>query len=133
MSKSVPENALVVVTDGGKAILFRNAGHGDEVSLKEEQRLTLKDFANDGPSGSRPQEQTPHQTDEATFAKQLAHKLFTLHEHKNYEAMVLIADAQTLGQLRDAMHKTVVNAIVQTMSKDYTNNTTKEIEKALAA
>ena len=133
MSKSVPENALIVVADGGKAILFRNAGHGADISLREEQRLTLKDFANDGPSGSRPEDQTPRQTDEATFAKQLTHTLFTMHEQKRYEAMVLIADPQTLGQMRDAMHKTVAGAIVQTMSKDYTNNTIHEIEKALAA
>ncbi len=132
MPKQIPHDALVVVTDGGKAMLFRNTGVPGEISLKEEQRLTLKDFTNDGPSGARPGDQSPRQTDEATFAKQLAHSLFTMHEQKRYQSMVLIADPQTLGQLRSAMHKTVEGSIVQTMSKDYTNNSIAEIEKALS-
>ncbi len=133
MSTSIPHNALVVVADGGKAILFRNTGAGGEVALKEEQHLSLKDFSNDGPSGARPGDQTPRQTDEATFAKQLAHALFTMHEQGRYQSLVLIADPQTLGQLRSAMHKTVEGSIVQTRSKDYTNHSTAEIQKALAS
>lgn len=129
----IPEHALVVVADGGKAILLRNNGRGGEVALREERRLELKDFSNDGPSGSRPQEQSPKQTNEATFVKQLAHSLFTMHEDGQYKALVLIADPQTLGQFRSAMHKTVEASLVQTMAKDYTNNSTAEIEKALAA
>ncbi len=132
MSKHIPQDALVVVADGGGATLFRNTAASGDVSLKEEQKLSLKDFSNDGPSGARPGDQSPRQTDEATFAKQLAHSLFTMHEQKRYTAMVLIADPQTLGQLRAAMHKTVEASIVQTMAKDYTNNTLAEIQKALS-
>lgn len=132
MSKHIPQDALVVVADGGGATLFRNTAASGDVSLKEEQKLSLKDFSNDGPSGARPGDQSPRQTDEATFAKQLAHSLFTMHEQKRYTAMVLIADPQTLGQLRSAMHKTVEASIVQTMAKDYTNNTLAEIQKALS-
>lgn len=132
MSKHIPQNALVVVADGGGATLFRNTAASGDVSLKEEQKLSLKDFSNDGPSGARPGDQSPRQTDEATFAKQLAHSLFTMHEQKRYTAMVLIADPQTLGQLRSALHKTVEASIVQTMAKDYTNNTLAEIQKALS-
>lgn len=133
MSKPIPENALVVVADGGKAILLRNTGRGFKVSLREEQRLTLNDFVNDGPSGVRPDEQTPKQTDEATFVKQLAHRLFAMHEQGQYKALVLISDPQTLGQFRSAMHKNVEASLVQTMAKDYSNHTIPEIEKALAA
>lgn len=132
MSKSIPENALIVVADGGKAILLRNTGSGGELALTEEQRLTLKDFHNDGPSGARPEDQSPHQTDEATFAKKLAQSLFTMHENKRYESLVLIADPQTLGQIRGAMHKTVEGSVVTSMSKDYTNHSTAEIQKALS-
>jgi len=132
MSKHIPQDALVVVADGGGATLFRNTAASGDVSLKEEQKLSLKDFSNDGPSGARPGDQSPRQTDEATFAKQLAHSLFTMHEQKRYTAMVLIADPQTLGQLRSAMHKTVEASIVQTMAKDYTNNSLAEIQKALS-
>jgi protein required for attachment to host cells len=36
-----------------------------------------------------------------------------------------------LGQLRDALHKNVERAIAFSLSKDYTNHSVKEIEKAL--
>lgn len=132
MAKSIPENALIVVADGAKATLFRNTGATGTIALREERRLSPQNLANEGPSGSRPEDQTPRQTDEATFAKQLAHMLFKMHEQGDYDALVLIVDPQTLGQLRSAMHKTVEASIVQTMPKDYTNHAMGDIEKALA-
>ena len=132
MSKSIPHNALVVIADGGKAMLLRNTGAPGEVSLREERHFTPKDFVNDGPSGSRPDGETPRQTDEATFAKQLAHTLHAMHEQHRYESLVLIADPRTLGELRAAMHKTVEGSITLTLSKDYTNTKLSDIEKALA-
>jgi hypothetical protein len=53
MSKAIPQDASVVVADGGKAILLRNTGTGGDLALTEERRLTLKDFGNDGPSETR--------------------------------------------------------------------------------
>ena len=132
MSKEVPANALIAVADGGKAILFRNTGVAGQLALREERRLTLKDFANDGPSGSTPPEESPHATDEATFAKQLAKTLTKMHDHNEFEALVLIADPQTLGQLRGAMHKTLEKSVVFSLSKDYTNQSVKQITEALS-
>jgi protein required for attachment to host cells len=130
MSKTIPENAFIVVADGGKAILFRNIGVGS-VELREERRLTLKDFVDDGPSGARPEEQSPHETGEAVFAKQLTKMLERMQNQNAFEAIVLIADPQTLGQLRDAMHKNLEKAVVFSLSKDYTNHSIAEITKAL--
>ena len=132
MSKTVPNAALVVVADGQKAILLRNEGQGGEVSLREERRLTPKDLASEGPSGSRPEDQTPKQTNEATFAKQLAESLYQMHHAGDYQSLVLIADPQTLGQLRDTMHKTVAGSIAFTLSKDYTNESAQNIAKHLS-
>ncbi len=132
MSKNIPHDALVVVADGRKAILLRNEGSGGEVSLREERRLSPKDLLNDGPSGSRPEEQTPRQTDEATFAKQLAETLFKMNQAGAFKELVLVADPQTLGQLRDAMHKTVEASLVLTLHKDLTNHSVREITQALA-
>jgi protein required for attachment to host cells len=132
MSNTVPQNALVVVADGGKAMLLRNTGTGGELALTEERRLTLKDFANDGPSGAGLEDQSPHETGEATFAKQLAKTLDKMFDQNAFKSVVLIADAQTLGQLRDAVHKNVAKAVAFTLSKDYTNHTVKQITDALA-
>jgi protein required for attachment to host cells len=131
MSKAIPQDALVVVADGGKAILLRNTGTGGELALSEERRLTLKDFANDGPSGAGLEEQSPHETGEATFAKQLAKTLDKMFDQNAFKSVVLIADPQTLGQLRDALHKNVERAVEFTLSKDYTNHSVKQIADAL--
>lgn len=131
MTHSIPDQALVVVADGGKALLFRRIGAGPEVSLREESRLDPKSAVLQGPSGSRPEDQTPKQTGEASFANQLAHVLQTMRQQKKYEALVVVADPQTLGQLRSAMHKTVEDTVVFTLAKDLTNHSQHAIETAL--
>ncbi len=128
---AIPNKALIVVADGRKAILFRNTGNGDTVTLQEGRRLSPKDLKNEGPSGSRPEEQTPNQTNEATFAKQLAETLNAMKHGHEFDAMVLAADPQTLGQLRDTMHKTVADSIVLSLSKDLTNHSANDIAAAL--
>ena len=131
MSKPIPNNALVVVADGHGAILFRNDGSGGDVSLREERRLSPKNLDSEGPSGSRPPEQTPRQTDEATFAKQLAAALFKMKQSGDFQELVLVADPQTLGQFRDAMHKDLEASIVLTVAKELTNHSTSDIAEAL--
>lgn len=127
---AIPHKALIVIADGGKAIFFRNIGKdGAPVALHEEKRVTPKDLQ--GPSGSRPEEQSPSQTEEATFAKQLADTLNTMKGVNGFDSMVLVADPQTLGQLRDAMNKTVADSIVLSLSKDLTNHSTNDIAAAL--
>jgi protein required for attachment to host cells len=132
MAHDIPSKALVLVADGAKAILFRNTGHGSAVSLTEENRMTLSDFSNDGPSGSTPQDQTPNQTNEATFAKKLAQSLQTMRAANGFESLVIVADPQTLGQIRGALHKTVEASVVHTLSKDLTNHSAAQIAAALS-
>ena len=93
--------------------------------------MSPKDLFDEGPSGSRPEDQTPTQTDEATFAKQLAQVLYKMHESGNYTKLVLTADPQTLGQIRDAMHKNVERSVVLSLSKDLTNHSVGDIAAAL--
>ncbi len=131
MSQTIPTNTLVVVADGGKARLFRNAGHGQEVRLHEDAHLTPQSLANEGPSSSRPEEQTPRQTNEATFAKQLVRRLDAMRQQGAHDHLVLAADPQTLGQMRDAMSKAVADSIVFSVAKDLTNHPAQDVADAL--
>ena len=131
MSQTISNNALVVVADGGKARLFRNAGYGQEVRLREDTHLTPQHLANEGPSGSRPEEQTPRQTGEATFAKQLVRRLGAMRQQAAYDYLVLAADLQALGQMRDAMSKAVSDSIVFSVAKDLTNHPAQDVADAL--
>jgi len=126
-SKTIPPQTLVVIADGHRAVLFRTHGIKDALTLTEERQLTPQNLSGEGPSGSRPQEQSPRDTDEATFAKQLAAELFTLKQANKFEHMVLAADPQTLGQLRSAMHKTVEASITLTLDKELTNHSAGDI------
>lgn len=129
LSVIIPLNALVVVADGHGAQFFRAHGEGDALSLRPEQELSPKNLADEGPSGSRPEEQTPRQTDEATFAKQLAEKLYRLRDANKYEHLVLAADPQTLGQIRNSLHKTVESSIVLTIDKELMGHPAADIAK----
>ena len=131
MLEQLPHDALVVVADGRKAILLRKEGGGSGLSLREESRLSPENLLDDGPSGSRPEEQTSQQTDEATFAKQLAEALYKMQHRGLFSRLVLVADPQTLGQLRDTTHNSVEASIASTLDKELTNHSVPEITAAL--
>jgi protein required for attachment to host cells len=128
----IPANTLVVVADGHRARLFRNAGDANEIKLAHENDLSPQDLNDDGPSGSRPSDSTPKQSDEATFAKQLAHHLNSGALDSGYAHLALIADPATLGEIRPLLHKTVETRIVVELAKTLTNATIADIERALA-
>jgi protein required for attachment to host cells len=128
----IPHNTLVVVADGGGAILLRNTGKPAQVTLREERRLAPENLEDDGPSGSRPVDQTQSQTDEATFAKQLCNTLNRMKLAGEFDQLVLIADPQTLGQMRPILHKTVEAAVIRSLAKDLTNHSFDDIAAAIA-
>ena len=132
MTDSIPPKALIVVADGGKAILFRNTGKSGALSLHEERRLTPDTAVEQGPSGSRPAEQTIAQTAGATFVNTVAHVLHAMHGKNEFSDLVLVAAPKTLGELRSALHTSLAATVVHSMPKDLTNHTTAEIQKALS-
>ncbi len=134
----VPNNALVVVADGGKALFLRakaapaKAGHDNAVmTLHELEKLMPGDVALQGPSGSRPEEQSVKQTGEASFANHVAKHLETMAHAGNAAQIVLVADPHTLGELRGALHKSVADKIAFTLDKDLTKHSLPDIAKAL--
>ena len=128
----IPEGTLVVVADGGGARVFRNTGRGRTLSLHQVELLEARDLNDDGPSGMLPNEQTGEQIDEATFAKQLAHRLNDGALKNEYAHLVLVADPQTLGQVRPQLHKETLQRTLGEVAKTLTNATLEEIERALS-
>ena len=127
----IPDDAMVVVADGESARVFRNIGRRGVLTLREDETVTAKHLLNDGPSGHAPSEQTGKQTDEATFAKQLANHLNHGALTNGYADLVLVADPQTLGQMRPQLHKETVQRIHVELAKTLTNASMQDIEKAL--
>ncbi|MFC0241121.1 host attachment family protein [Rhodopseudomonas telluris] len=129
----IPHNTLVVVADGRGALLLRNNGKPAQVTLRQERKLEPVDLDNDGPSGSRPEEQSQSQTDEATFAKQLSNTINKMKLDGEFDQLVLVADPQTLGQMRPILHKTVEASLIRSLAKDLTNHPLEQIAEAIAA
>ena len=131
LNQKIPHNALVVVADGIGARFFRNGGQGFKVSLIADGAFKPSHLRDDGPAGHRPPESSDQETDEATFAKQLAHELYRRAHSGDFAALVLIADPQTLGQIRPILHKEVKDRVVSEHHKTLTKASIADIEKAL--
>ena len=128
----IPADAMVVVADGESARVFRNVGADGALSLQQQELVTAQNVDDDGPSGSAPTEQSPQQTDEATFAKQLAHRLNHGALTNAYAHLVLVADPQTLGQMRPQLHKETLQRMHGELAKTFTNSPVHDIERALS-
>ena len=128
----IPADAMVVVADGEHARMFRNVGTDDALSLQQQELVTAQNVDDDGPSGSSPPDQSPQQLDEATFAKQLAHRLNQGALTNAYAHLVLVADPQTLGQMRPQLHKETLARLHGELAKTLTNSPLQDIERALS-
>ncbi len=131
MPLDIPHKALVVVADGVGARFFRNTGDTGKLQLASEGELKPSHLGSDGPSGHRPKDSSHQETNEATFTKQLAHELYRRVHANDFTALVLIADPQTLGQIRPLLHKEVQARIVREAHKTLTKATVAEIERSL--
>jgi protein required for attachment to host cells len=131
--QKIPTGAWIVVADGAGARLFHNEGKGDTIALTQQKTMGPEDLIVDGPSGKRPPDQSSRETDEATFAKQLAHLLNAAALKQEFSDLVLIADPKTLGQLRPQLHSETTQRIVREIAKTFTNAPLEDIEATLKA
>lgn len=122
-------NALVVVADGHQAVLFRNvAKHG--IELQEQGRMSPTNLQDES-QGKQPEETTPRDEDEATFAKQLAERLNQMVLQNKVDELAIIADPSTLGNMRKHYHKMLEQKLVKELPKTLTSATGDEIAQAL--
>lgn len=120
-------NALVVIATGTQAKLF----------VVKDDRLTKHsewspaDLLDSGPSGKLPPEVSDTEKDEATFSKQIAHRLYSMAHDNAFDRLVLIADPGTLGEVRPQLHHEVLDKIVLEIDKTLVNSTIEDIEKII--
>ncbi|WP_024891678.1 host attachment family protein [Luteimonas huabeiensis] len=132
MTVKIPAGTLIVVADGGGARVLRNVGDERSLTLRQEELLEPADINDDGPAGSMPPEADGSEIDEATFAKQLAQRLNAGALKQRYADLVLLADPQTLGQIRPLLHKETVQRLRFEVAKNLTNAPLEDIERALS-
>ncbi len=126
-------HTLVVVADGTSAVLWLNHGNGPEANLELVETLAFADVVNDGPAGSSPTERSTKENEEATFIKHLAHRLNTMALKNAIKGdVILIADPNSLGQIRPQLHAELVRRIVREIPKTLVKASKGDLEKALA-
>jgi protein required for attachment to host cells len=142
----ISSNALVLVSDGRRALLLRNQGTPVNPELITEQAIDRDNPATrdqgtdkpgrvhgtDGVSRSAIEQTDWHTQQEERFAEELAELLYKLGHAGNYEELVVVAPPKMLGDLRKKFHPEVASAIIAEVPKDLTGYSVPEISKLLS-
>ena len=146
----LPHNALVLVADGRKMLLFRNHGDENQIDLRTEahdEREDRKDrdlktdapgtaaarFSSGGADTYRPaySETDFHQQEEDRWIEDAAEELKKRVLRHDFEALAIVAPPKALGVLRKALHKEVEKRIVCTVNKEMSGRPIPDIEALL--
>lgn len=144
----VPHQALVLVADGRKALFLRNQGDEQIIDLRIAAHRERDDHKNSdiktAPSG---QSHSPggaglpggtmgetdfHQLEEERFARDIADTVNAMALDGDFDALVVVAPARTMGELRPLWHKEVTARLVGEHVKDMTERPVADIEALLA-
>ena len=136
----------VMVLDGKKFLLLRNQGDADIMDLRvighdEIANPPTRDQGTERPGrladagiGKSAVQQTDwHALEKERFARDVADRLRTWALDNRFDALVVVADPQSLGALRPHYHKAVAARLVAELDKDITPLPIDEIERVLAA
>lgn len=143
----VPNNGVVLVADGAKLLFFRNEGDGEYPNLivekkqihdnpaHHEQATDTAGRAASGPGGGGATmgETDFHQLEEDRFAADAADLLKTRALRNDFDSLIVVAPARTLGEMRKHYHKEVEKRLAGEIAKDLTNHPVEDIEKIIAA
>ncbi|HWW58071.1 MAG TPA: host attachment family protein [Sphingopyxis sp.] len=144
---TLPHNTLVLVADGRKALFLRNQGDEQQIDLRtaaHRERDDRKDSdiktdaagqspapAGSGLPGGTMGEPDFHQQEEDRFARDLAEKINAMALAGTFDALVVIAPARTMGELRPLWHKETSARLVGEHVKEMTDRPVPDIEALL--
>ena len=139
------DGTWVLVADGEKALVLANRGSGDPPDLRV-LRKTEQDnppnheqgadrpgrtYSSFGPGNSAYEGTDWHDLGKERFADDLADLLYKHAQASSYDALVLIAAPDVLGNLRKALHKDVASRVVAEIPKGLTQLPLDQLEKRL--
>ncbi|AZO52936.1 MAG: Host attachment protein [Mesorhizobium sp.] len=137
----------VLVADGEKALLLKNAGDTkfpnlEVVQVMEQENPPTREQGsdspgryNDGPSVHRSavEETDWHRIGKERFAQEIAARLYKLAHDGEFDSIVLVAPPVVLGAMRKKLHKEVGDKVTAEIPKTMTNHDISEIEALLQA
>jgi protein required for attachment to host cells len=140
----IPHGGMVFVGDGRKALFLRNEGDEKFPNLKVARVLThenppTREQGSDRPGRAFKRAHTNlrsgvettdwHELEEHRFAREVADALARLVRENGAKALVVVAPARTLADLRRVVADDVKKKIVAEFDKDLTKHPVDEIEK----
>ena len=144
---TLPNTALILVADGRKALFLRNQGDEQRIDLRTASHRTRDDRkdsdiksdasgqspapAGTGLPGGTMGEPDFHQQEEDRFARDLAEKINAMALAGQFDALVVVAPARTMGELRPLWHKEVSARILGEHVKEMTDRPIPDIEALL--
>ena len=137
----------VLVADGEKALLLKNAGDNkfpnlEVVQIMEQENPPTREQGsdspgryNDGPSVHRSavEDTDWHRIGKERFADEIADRLYKLAHGGEFDSIVLVAPPMMLGAMRKKLHKEVGDKVTAEIPKTMTNHAIPEIEALLQA
>ncbi|MBU0555762.1 MAG: host attachment family protein [Alphaproteobacteria bacterium] len=140
-------DALVMVVDGGKMLLFRNAGDEEFPNLQVEEAVEQNNPSDAEQGTDRPgrsfagaagsQERSAmsetdfHQQAEDRFAAEAVDLLNRRAMAGEFDQLVIVAAPNTLGEMRQHYHKTLKDRLAGEIGKTLTGHPVDEIEKII--
>lgn len=138
----LPNNALVLVTDGRKTLFFRNQGDENQIDLRteafeEREDAPDRDIKTDAAGSSKQSngfgrpalgETDFHQLEEDRWAHNAAEAVNKRVLTNDFDALAIIAPPKTLGVLRKKLHKEAERRIVCQLPKEMTKRPIPDIE-----
>lgn len=143
---AIPHDAFVFVGDGRKALFLRNAGDEKFPNFKTERVFVeenppTREQGTDRPGRAFKRAGTNYRSGMATtdwhdiekhrFAQRVAGAMVKLVHERNVKAVVVVAPARALADLRAAFPPDVKSRIIGEIDKDLTKHPVGEIEKHL--
>ena len=132
----LPNNAHVAVVDGERFLLMRNCGTGAEPVLESEAR---PDVSESGESGAQGHHDTDAKSDAWRTQDKLDHAAGVagwlnraVSQHKIAQLLV-VADPDTLGEMRRHYDKGLEGALIGELDKQLTGMPGPDIAKVIAA
>lgn len=142
----IDHDAMVLVADGRKMLLFRNKGDRmfpnlEAETVKVQDNPADRDQASDAPgrafnsvgSHRSSMEQTDfHELEETRFAAEAANLLKRRALANDYDKLIVVAPPAALGEMRKHYHKEVQSRLIGEIPKDLANHPVPEIERIIA-
>ena len=137
----------VLVADGHRARILKNEGPNRGLHNVLEYDFVMpnapsNELGTDRPGhvqeSANPSSHTMENTSDLSqenkkdFAKELASRLRDAVLGKEFDKLILIAPAKTLGDLRNSLDKNVANTVSAEINKDLTHTPISEIEESLS-